>query len=394
MFISGAASETMTLTPDELATLKTFPDVEVRAAHTEAEREAIYRLRHEVYVQEMGEFRDVAEGGLLRDPSDDGARHLYVKVHDTVVGALRYHVGKDGPFAPEDEAIYDLGRFRSVVPDENMAILSRFCALPEYRPLLVPFKLLLQSLPFTPDDGVELLFCDCQPHLLNLYTRLGFRSYTRVYSDAVASILVPLVLVRGDVDHFRRVGSPIGERDPGPESIALAARVRPLLRGGAMARVDGRDKSWDEIYFALQDLPGGRESILSGLVNDEVRSVLASSFQLELRKGDRVVRRGQVTRTLFVVVHGRLEVREGERIIAVLERGDVFGEVAFLVPDQRRISDVYAVDDGVVVVGMSEKSLWALIEGNSRAAALFLLNLSTALARKLIERSTLMSGPL
>jgi predicted GNAT family N-acyltransferase len=381
------------MTADELATLKTFPDVVVRVAATEAEREAIYRLRHEVYVQEMGEFRDVAEEGMLRDPSDETARHLYVKVHDIVVGALRYHVGRDGPFSAEDEEIYDLRRFRDVVPDEKMAVLSRFCALPEYRPLLVPFKLLLQSLPFSPEEGVELLFCDCQPHLLNLYTRLGFRNYTRVYNDPVASILVPLVLVRGDVDHFRRMRSPIGERDPGPESVALAARVRPLLRGGSMAPIDGRERSWEEIQFYLQDLPGGHESILSGLVNDEVRAVLASSFQIELRKGDRVVRRGQVTRTLFIVVHGRLEVREGERVIATLERGDVFGEVAFLVPDQRRISDVYAVDDGVVIVGMSEKALWALIEGNSRAAALLLLNLSTALAKKLIERSQLMSGP-
>jgi predicted GNAT family N-acyltransferase len=392
------------LTPEELATLKTFPDVEVKLATTDAEREAIYRLRHEVYVREMGEFRDVADGGVLTDASDAGARHLYVKVHDIVVGALRYHVGSDGPFSAEDEAIYDLARFRRVVPDARMAILSRFCALPEYRPLLVPFKLLLQSMPLTPassaraagdavDPGVELLFCDCQPHLVNLYARLGFRSYTRIYSDSVASILVPLVLVRGDVEHFRRVGSPLGDRDPGPESFALAARVRPLLRGASMLHVDGRERSWDEIAFALSDLPNGRESILAGLVGEEIQAVLASSFQLELRRGDRVMRRGQVTRTLFVVVSGTLEVREGERVIATLERGDVFGEVAFLVPDQRRISDVWATEDGVVIVGMNERALWQLIESSSRAAALFLLNLGRALAHKLIERSRLMSGP-
>jgi hypothetical protein len=176
--------------------------------------------RHEVYVQEMGEFRDIAENGMLHDPSDDTGRHLYVKVHDIVVGALRYHVGRDGKFSSEDEAIYDLARFRPVVPCEKMAILSRFCALPEYRPLLVPFKLLLQSLPFAAEEGVELLFCDCQPHFLNLSTRLGFRNYTRVFNDPVASILVPLVLVRGDVEHFRRIG---GDVPPSVELRVVAA---------------------------------------------------------------------------------------------------------------------------------------------------------------------------
>jgi predicted GNAT family N-acyltransferase len=393
---------------DELATLKTFPEVEVRVATTEAEREAIYRLRHEVYVRELGEYEDAAQDGMLRDPSDDRARHLYVRIHDTVVGALRYHLGKDGPFSAEDERIYDLPRFRGAVRDDQMAVLSRFCALPEYRPLLVPFKLLVQSLPLGPDgrpdgeagrgspypSGVELLFCDCQPHLVNLYARLGFRSFTRVYSDPVASILVPLVLVRGDVAHFRRLGSPVGERDPGPDSIALAARVLPLLRGGAMQRVDGRERSWDEIFFALQDLPGGRASLFDGLVGEEVQAVLAQSFQLELQPGDRLLRRGQLTRTLFVVVLGHLEVREADAHVATLERGDVFGEVAFLLPDQRRISDVFAMDEGTLVVGMSESSLWQLVESSPRASALLLRNLARGLAQKLVERSERAAGPI
>jgi CRP-like cAMP-binding protein/predicted GNAT family N-acyltransferase len=375
------------------ATQELVLDIQVRDATTVEEREAIYRLRYEVYVEELGEFRDVADHArrMLRDPGDETARHLYAKVFDQVVGALRYHLGQDGPFSPEEEAIYDLPRFRSVASDRQMATLSRFNAIKDFRSTLVPFELLLRSIPFTPDKEIELLFCDCQPHLLNLYTRLGFRSYTRIYNDPVASILVPLVLFRGDVEHFRRIGSPLQFYSPGPESVDLASRLRALIRDGSIRRMDGGAEQWDAVYRTLRELPGDRESLFHGLTEDEVHAILSSSFLLDVRNGDRVIRRGQVTRTVFFVVNGRLEVREGDRTVATLERGDVFGEVAFLTG--QRISDVYAIEDGVRIVGMSEKALWQLIESHTREAALFLLNLSTALARKLVERSYAMAGP-
>ena len=377
---------------DELSTQNLVLDIQVRDALTEAERQAIYHLRYQVYVEEMGEFRDVADHArrVLHDASDDTARHVYATVHDTVVGALRYHLGQDGPFSPEDEQVYDLARFRAAVPDRQMAILSRFCALPEYRAMLVPFQLLLRSIPFTPDKPVELLFCDCQPHLLNLYTRLGFHNYTRIYSDPVASILVPLVLLRGDVAHFARLGSPFVGYAPRRESVALASRLHALLNTPSVRRAEG---PWPEIYWTLNELPGDRESIFYGLVEAEAQAILKSSFLLEVQKGDRVVRRGQVTRTVYIVVTGHLEVRENDRVVATLERGDVFGEVAFLLAGVR-ISDVFAIDERVQLVGMSERALHDLIETNSRTAALFLLNLSKGLARKLVERSEASAGPL
>jgi CRP-like cAMP-binding protein len=193
------------------------------------------------------------------------------------------------------------------------------------------------------------------------------------------------------VEHFQRIGSPLQFYTPGPESVGLASKLRALVRSGPIRRMEGGEEPWEDIYRTLRELPGDRESLFHGLTEDEVQAILGSSFLLEVRKGDRVIRRGQITRTVFFVVQGRLEVREGDRTLATLERGDVFGEVAFLTG--QRISDVHAIEDGVRIVGMSEKALWQLIESHTREAALFLLNLSTALARKLVERSYAMAGP-
>ncbi len=51
----------------------------IKIAATEAEREAIYRLRYEVYVEEMQIFGDVADHTrrMLIGPNDADARLMY-----------------------------------------------------------------------------------------------------------------------------------------------------------------------------------------------------------------------------------------------------------------------------------------------------------------------------
>jgi CRP-like cAMP-binding protein len=379
-------------------------NVEICTAETDEEREAVFRLRHDVYVSELGEYRTEARDGLLTDPSDDApnVRQVYAATpgpegsEGQVVAALRYHIG--GPFSHEDRAVYDLDRFMDVVSGDKFAILSRFCAHAEYRQS-IPMHLLLASLPFTKEDGVELLFCDCQPHLVSLYQRLGFRSYTAVYSDAVASVLVPLVLLRGDAEHFVRIGSPLGSRDVPAASVAIAASVKSLVRDGAVTRLDAIDEApipAETVFKNLQTPAVPAEdarSIFSGLSIDEVRAVLDASFELKLQKGDRLVRRGQATRTFYVVIRGRLEEREKERVVGTLGRGDVAGEVSLLVQGQRRIADVFAVEDDVVVLAVGEKAFRALVDSRSPTAAVFTLNLCRSIARKMVERSLLLSGP-
>ncbi len=114
--------------------------------------------------------------------------------------------------------------------------------------------------------------------------------------------------------------------------------------------------------------------------------MLASSHVIQCAPGDYLIRRGQVARTVFVVLSGSLEVRDGERVVATTTEGEVLGEVAFLLSSSR-ISDVCATGTGARVLCLSEKSLRGLIDSSSRAAAMLLLNLSRALAHKLVQRA-------
>ena len=109
------------------------------------------------------------------------------------------------------------------------------------------------------------------------------------------------------------------------------------------------------------------------------------SHVLECKKGDLVIGRGQVTRTLFLVLDGILEVRFDGRVVNVLTRGDCAGEIAFL-HEVTRSADIFAASDSVRLLSLSESSIRKLLETDAPAAYQLMLNLAKSLAKKLIDR--------
>lgn len=85
---------------------------------------------------------------------------------------------------------------------------------------------------------------------------------------------------------------------------------------------------------------------------------------------------------MFVVLDGTVEVMRGKSI-ALLTRGAVFGEIAFLLGIERT-ADVVAVGE-TRVIALRERALNELIASESKLAACFLLNLAHIACLKLVE---------
>lgn len=364
-------------------------DVEVRFAGTEDEREAIYRLRYATYVEEMHLYRGKADHDRrwLRDAEDDTARLMYALVDGEVVGALRIHLGREDAIPESLTARFSLERFLALVPKEQLSVVGRFMVRRDMRGTAVPYRLIQESIRFQLEQGLELAFCDCQPHLLNLYLSLGFRPHLGTFDHPEFGVMVPLVLALRDREHLEWVGSPLRALLPSDAPASeVPARVAPLLekaRGVLSQELSDPDQYWREVHGLMGS---SRPPVFAGLSEQELQAVLASSHVIQCAPGDYLIRRGQVARTVFVVLSGSLEVRDGERVVATTTEGEVLGEVAFLLSTSR-ISDVCATGTGARVLCLSEKSLRGLIDSSSRAAALLLLNLSRALAHKLVQRA-------
>jgi predicted GNAT family N-acyltransferase/CRP-like cAMP-binding protein len=327
----------------------------VRYAVTAEEHAAVRRLRYAVYVAEMHTFDDVAHH-LHRELVDAGDRHariLLAEADGAVAATIRLTFGRDAPFDAEIRQTYQLDQFSDAVNPAEMVVLSRFIVAPQYRGGALPGRLLEAAARLIYDENVEVAFCDCSPHLVRFYQRLGFRTYGRPYHDPHLALQIPLILVTNDVEHLARIGSPIAHwrptrRWPSPVTRRVKALLAqlPELPSGEAAR-----------HHVGEPLP----ELLAVLTDEEQATLLTDSLVLRLQPGDCLIRRRQVLRTIYLVLAGTLEARDQSGQCRWMNRGDVVGEIAFLTGAERS-RDVHAGRHGALVLSMPDSAIGPLAQ--------------------------------
>ena len=359
-------------------------------AETEEEKRAVYRLRYDVYVEEMGRYRTVADHAqrMLYEDCDARSRISYAAIDDEVVATARITWGGDGPLPQRMIDQYGLAPFLAEVPASAIAVGERAMVRPHLRGTDLLLKLMCQGMHFANEHRIQLVFGDCEPHLLNLYLGLGQRTYSKTnVNSAEAGYLIPLVLVIEDLEYMQRLNSPLLEhlRDFGDDARIPACIQQAIAESAVVSRLHTTSASyWGEVHGALSELEANRISALDGFTEDEAARCLEKSSIIECQSGDRVLKKGGVARNLFVVLDGTLEVRDGDAVEAVLSPGDVFGEMAFLL-ERPRSRDVYAVTDGVRILSLSETKLREMISSDPGIAARLLLNISKMLCLRILK---------
>jgi GNAT superfamily N-acetyltransferase len=363
--------------------------IEIVLASTDAEREAVFGLRYQLYCEGQGLLRERAdhESRTLREPDDEHARQMIAVQDGEVIGALRIQWGGDAPFGAEVEATFATETFSGQLERDQLAVGSRFVIHPNARGTTLMVRIMRSLLTFCVDQGVELLFGDCEPHLVQVYRGMGFRTYKPLVNHETSGILVPLVLAVNDLEHMVRVRSPLRGvlKNLNRDSFVGDTHYASLVPAtDAIASADPRDETGqgEALVAQLLSTEEHRPDLFRELTANQVERLLARSDILRCAKGDALIRVGHTSRTLYVVLEGTLEVRRNGQVVAVASTGDVFGEIAFLI-DTPRTADVFAAHDGVRVLTLSEANLRKLIGTEPELAAKLLLNLARALCYKL-----------
>ena len=69
---------------------------------------------------------------------------------------------------------------------------------------------------------------------------------------------------------------------------------------------------------------------------------------IKFQRGDEVIREGEMGDTMYIIIEGEYEVMRGGKSIALISKGDFFGEVA-LISDKKRNASVICKSEGCVL---------------------------------------------
>jgi GNAT superfamily N-acetyltransferase len=296
------------------------------------QRDACYQLIYDVFCTEMGIMRGDADHqrGIVRDEGVDVSLVFHAELDGELAGTMGIIIGDPGggepggaPFPEHFEQEFDIPRFLPAVARHQMAFNIRFLVKPEHRSSALPFRMIVAASNAQIERGVELVFCFCQPHLLNLYTSLGFRSYAPLFEVQGFGVVVPLVMIVSDLPYMKAIRSPLFRYWPKHvDKPELAARIRAVLPEEPPVTVSTalEGASWSEAYSLLSQTQG-RKGPFDGFLEEEVNAFLERSQILECTHGQQIIVKGQDTRPAFVVLEGAVEVRAGEVAVARYQKG-------------------------------------------------------------------------
>ena len=363
----------------------------ITPATSEADREAVYRLRYEIYVEEMNRYGSIADhdGRRLVEADDAWSRLYLARDGDRVVGTMRLTWGGDGRFTDRLIEQYDLAPFLAEVAADQVVIGERFMVAKDYRGGDLVFRHFRALIEFVNERRIQLMFGDSEAHLLNLYQGMGFRTYTtKNVNSAEAGYLIPLLMVTEDTGYLRDIGSPLADVfvDFGDDARVPDCVARLLAQGSAVLSAHQLAvesyRSAIESALSLAETP---VTLFDGLSDAQVQRCIGKSNVIACRRGDGIIKQGNVAQNMYVVLSGTLEIRDGERLVGVSGAGDIIGEVAFLLESQRSM-DVYAATDDTRVLSLSERTIKKIIDEDSEAAARLLLNVAKMLCYKLVRQ--------
>lgn len=125
-----------------------------------------------------------------------------------------------------------------------------------------------------------------------------------------------------------------------------------------------------------------RVELFHGLTPDDVERIFRHGMTMLFKKGNVIFYRDTIGNQMYVVLGGKVGVySDGDKCIAELTTGDMFGEMA-LVTHDKRSATVRGTEDGYLFV-LSESTFHHLL--TKKAAIQLLLNMVRTLSRRLKE---------
>ena len=364
----------------------------VTLASSPEEKEAIYRLRYQIYVEELNKKIKTADhvNKTIIDPEDKlpQSKLYYTGPLEQMTGTMRLTLWPKGTITDEIKDLYSLHLFPDIdtfdIMDTGRLVLTK-----NARGKLVFPAMTRVAYEFAcKDNDVYFIFCYCAPGLVKSYRRLGFRPYQASLISTYDGLRAPLVMITSDREYFRAVNSPLtplvdahfGKRKKA--SLNLEPYSEILEQKNSCLQM-APESLWKKLQDELTQKPAV-PSFTDSLTESELKKLTDKGFILNVPQNQTVIRRDLQDRELFVILDGVFEVYTDNRRLALLHKGEIFGEVALLCDSGRRTASIRALSSGRVFV-LRRKFISELMDKEPKIAAKILYNISRIMADRFAE---------
>ncbi|MDT8902827.1 cyclic nucleotide-binding domain-containing protein [Anaeroselena agilis] len=317
----------------------------VGLAVTSKEKEKVYRLRYQIYVEEMGRRLSHVNHRrrLLYDDMDDWGLLFYARSGKEYVGTVRLHIGRKDEFPPEltmPMAMDKFHEFRSCDGASHpLSFASKGMIAPQFRKSRAHHLLCAHYYQACRNQGVLFHFSGGAPALVAMHEHLGARRYKSNFFVPDYGCMVPFVTLLDDIDHLRRVRSPFadvaGQWPNSQESITWFDREFPHARTRYVNKqLTDAAGLWRIIGERLGHPPEKAVGIFRGLSETEAKICASAGHLVYFDQADTVSYPDDMSDEIFIVVTGSLAARRqlaSQRLTqAILRPGQVYGEKAFV----------------------------------------------------------------
>lgn len=326
----------------------------------------------------------------VKDEFDKSGNLIYGESGGNIVASFRLNFGEDTPVTDGIIENFGLELFKDYHKSE-LSFTSKLLVDPIWRNTTVLGKLLDASYRMMRIKKISFDFCDCTPAMVQFYEHIGYRRYKENFVDDKQGFRIPMILITEDIANLKKFRSPFINVAEKFENTSMTAEwfneKLPPYFGVASERLLSMDDFW---RFLSDSLDADNVPLLRDLTQDEVKKFLTTGIILNVKKGDKIVRAGDIGNEMFVILSGSVDVRgridNKDCSVAKFGKGDIFGEMGFL-DHTKRSADVVAEADMEILV-LTQTFLRKSMRMIPETAAKILFNLSVILCERLRTNTT------
>ncbi len=357
--------------------------VQIRIATQTWEKHEIYRLRYEVYVQEMGKPLESAGNneGLLYDVLDNSSILLYAQTGNNIVATIRVTIAAAENYPADLAEVFCMNKIQLLHTNwgnQHFGLGTKLAVKPEYRNSPTLYLIISEAYRLLREYKVQLCFTGCNPYLVPLYERMGFRKFAKNFTDPGYGLLVSLVMVVEDINHFRAIKSPLyrhARRYCNDLTIPQQfLQAFPETAKHINTQLASRESLWAYVQEKLLVSPYVIPPFIN-LDSESIMTILASGALFHCASGDCILYPNSLSNDIYILISGTLQATSpaGTRILLP---GDHFGS-PILSAQVRQTETVTALTESEVFV-LPGQALARYQHLHPQAAEILVSNLTTS----------------